>query len=549
MPEPGTLALLLVAALALVKYARPTTKVNHVTTKGIRAKRFSPMRMLGLILPLLMAGGSSAQSIPSVSVSPTSATAGAATTVTATVAITDARLTSVNLIKIDSTGRSTNLGPMHDDGLNGDVSSNDRTFTLRFTVLEASPTTISYKASAVLRGVLSRVMSAGIPFIVFASPIVSSSTLSARGFQTCALTSTGGVKCWGFIPFSPSGNDDDVLFGITTTPRNIIGLPSGIAAVAAGGFHACALTTGGGVKCWGENADLQLGNWDPALGQLDLFDQSAKSIPQSVTGLASGVHAISLGGRHSCALTSAAGVKCWGANDRQQLGSFNSTGTPQDVVGLTSGVAMISAGSDFTCAVTATGVVKCWGDNSGGQLGAAPSPIPQSPQIIVGLSGTVIAVSAGSDHACALTSIGGVKCWGGNFFGQLGNGTTNISPVVSPQDVVGLTSGVVEIAAGVWHTCARTIATSMKCWGNNDRGALGNGISFPFDLTNKTTPQNVTGLTSGVTAISAALHTCARTFTGNLKCWGENNLGHLGNGQRSDFYGAPTPIPQNVVGF
>ena len=358
--------------------------------------------------------------------------------------------------------------------------------------------------------------------------------VSAGDTQTCALTTGAGVKCWGDNEYGQLGN------GTTTdsfTPVDVTGLTSGVAAVSAGGRHTCALTTGGGVKCWGSNNFGQLGNGTT----------TDSSTPVEVTGLTSGVAAVSAGGGYTaidytCALTTGGGVKCWGSNNLGQLGNGTTTASsaPVDVTGLTSGVAAVSVGGAHTCALTTGSGLKCWGSNSWGQLGNGTTTNSSLPLDVTGLTNGVAAVSAGWGQTCALNTAGGAKCWGSNNLGQLGNGASG--PEVcgirtcsrTPIDVTGLTSGVTAIEVGLFHTCAITTTGGVKCWGDNDYGQLGNGPEGPgrCDLNYcSRTPIDVAGLTSGVAAVSAGSYrTCALAIGGALKCWGRNLSGELGNG-------------------
>ena len=140
----------------------------------------------------------------------------------------------------------------------------------------------------------------------------------------------------------------------------------------------------------------------------------------------------------------------------------------------------IAVGDRHTCAVTSVGSVKCWGTNWIGQLGDGTDTPRHTPVEVSGLSSGVIAVVAGATHNCALTSAGGVKCWGSNAYGQLGDGTD--TPRLTPVEVSGLTSEVTAIAAGDDHTCALTSAGRVKCWGRNDYGQLGDGTTGTSDV-------------------------------------------------------------------
>ncbi len=177
----------------------------------------------------------------------------------------------------------------------------------------------------------------------------------------------------------------------------------------------------------------------------------------------------------TCAVTSGGGAKCWGSNQHGELGIGTGVGptmcsglpcspTPVDVQGLGTGAGSISAGEMGTCAVTVAGAAECWGPAGGST----------SPAMVTGLESGVAAVSVGADHACALTLAGAVKCWGANFLGQLGDGT-QVGKWDAPVDVQGLQSGVVAISGAYYHTCALMDTGGVKCWGYDRQGQLGAG--------------------------------------------------------------------------
>ncbi|MBP7963143.1 MAG: hypothetical protein KBG20_07640 [Caldilineaceae bacterium] len=362
----------------------------------------------------------------------------------------------------------------------------------------------------------------------FLAPLSNITQVSGGSSHTCALTSAGGVKCWGWNESGQIG--DGTTKTERPTPVDVTGLGSGVTAIAAGGYFSCALTTTGGVKCWGMNSQGQLGDGTT----------TSRSAPVDVTGLTSGVTAIAAGGYHTCALTTGGGVKCWGENFQGQLGDNTTTPktTPVDVTGLTSGVTAIAAGYFHTCALTSAGGVKCWGYNANGTLGDNTTTNRLTPTDVVGMSSGVAAIAAGYYHTCALITGGGVKCWGDNFGGQLGDGTT--TDRLTPVDVIGMSSGVTAIDTGNFHTCTLTMAGGVKCWGYNSRGQVGDGTE-----TRKSSPVDVTGLGSGVAAIGIdGDHACAVTTTGEVKCWGNNAYGQLG-----DNTGGAKLTPVDVMGL
>ena len=408
--------------------------------------------------------------------------------------------------------------------------------------------------------------------------------ISSSGTNTCALTSVGGVECWGDNDWGQLGNGNNGAVrncnpyevACSAVPVQVAGLTSGVTAISTGDFFACALTSAGGVKCWGSNYYGQLGVGTTAgpetCGGATVAWCSAT--PVDVSGLTSGVSAISAGNNDTCALTVAGGVECWGMNGSGQLGIGTIGGpemcgdvnvingakacstTPVEVSGLSSGVIAISTTFD-TCALLNTGGVKCWGDNTTGQLGDGTTVNRSTPVDVTGLASGVAAISVGGQGACALTVAGGVKCWGDNSFGELGDGTSTgpqttclsgIACSTTPVDVSGLTSGVTSVSFGL-GACVLLNAGGVKCWGAGGVD-LGDGISTgpdvcpptdPQGVACSTTPIDVSGLTSGVAAISGH---CVLLSIGGVDCWGRNVYGQVGDGTTVD-----RSSPVGVVGL
>lgn len=340
-------------------------------------------------------------------------------------------------------------------------------------------------------------------------------TIATGGYHTCGLTAQGGVKCWGYNTYGQVGN------GSTTerilTPVDVVGLSSGVTGISAGLFHTCALTTSGGTKCWGRNNwdGLRSENGDQIGGQLGDGTVTNRSIPVDVQGLSAGVFAIAAGGFHTCALTTS-GVKCWGQDDNLHL-------VPSNVPGLSGGIWGITSGGFHSCVLMNTGGVKCWGSNNWGQIGPLENGI--GPADIPGLGERVVSFEAGFRHTCAVTASGGVKCWGYNDLNQLGDGTRTTRPIA--VSVTNLSSGIVATTGGGDHTCALTSTGGVKCWGYNLYGQLGDGSSSGA----RPTPLDVVGLSSSAVTIEAGEgHTCAITNSGGIKCWGDNSWGQLGDG-------------------
>lgn len=351
--------------------------------------------------------------------------------------------------------------------------------------------------------------------------------IAAGGGHSCALLKSGGVKCWGS---GTKGQVGDGLNSEQLTPSDVTGLSRGVAAIAAGGHHTCALLTNGGVKCWGLGENGQLGN----------NDTSNKSAPVDVIGLSSGVAAIAAGSQHTCALLINGAIKCWGAGLRGRLGNDNTTDqlAPVDVAALDGAASAVTAGAQHTCALLANSGVKCWGYNVAGQLGSGDAEDRTIPIDVLNPGGNVSSVAAGAYHTCAVLTGGRVRCWGDGERGALGNG--EMSYTTRPVDVVDPGSSVAAIAAGGSHTCALLTNGGVKCWGFGQSGQLGNN-----GTENHSAPVNVTNLGSAVSTIAAGTyHTCALLENGGTKCWGNGENGRLGNNDTSDQL---TPV--DVIGL
>lgn len=347
--------------------------------------------------------------------------------------------------------------------------------------------------------------------------------------HSCALLGGGQVRCW--------GSNDSGQLGVAALSSSFVpiapqGLPSDITQIALGAYHSCALSPTSGLKCWGSNGWGQLGDGNSGV---------INAVPVDVLGLSSGVVQVTAGYHHTCALLSGGGVKCWGKNEFGRLGDGTTANrpTPTDVVNLGGVAASITAGGEHTCAVLVGGAAKCWGYNYYGQIGNGSGWTQYSPTSVFGLASGVARVAAAADHTCALLDSGAVKCWGSNFYGQMGDGSPTYSAYL-PQDVSALGTGAIALATGGDGSCARVESGKLKCWGRNDAGQLGSGGAWK-----RNTPLAVVGLASGVSRISpGSSHVCAVTNAGGAKCWGSNYSGRLGTGSAND-----EPEPADVLGL
>lgn len=381
-----------------------------------------------------------------------------------------------------------------------------------------------------------------------ASTLHPVSDVSLGVWHSCGLMQDQTVKCWGNDDYGQLGTAGATVSStcfpaaaITGTPQicvapvAITGL-STVTALAAGGYHACALITGGAVKCWGRNDRGQLG------------DGTTVSKATLVTPITSGALGIAAGRFHSCAVMTGGAVRCWGSSENGQLGASGLPGdctsayfadfaqtetycpTPFNVVGVSSATA-VAAGYGHTCALISDGSVRCWGDNSEGQLGHFTSISPSAPVAVDSVS-SVKQVVANDVRSCTMSGTGNiVQCWGHNQWGEVGNGNTTEQD--TPVPVVNLPSSpsVLSVATGAGHTCTLMSDGTLRCWGDNQFGELATTTATPV-----TTPVTPVGLNGAVSAVSAGGgHTCAvLSADHSVQCWGRNQRGQLGNGTTTD---------------
>lgn len=339
-------------------------------------------------------------------------------------------------------------------------------------------------------------------------PLAQTVSMVAPGNNhTCVVSTTNIVKCWGQNDFNQLGNDS---YTNSSVPQAVPNSTNAV-QVATGANHTCAGFNDGSIKCWGDNSQTYvLGD-----GNIDLT-----KIPYQFTTL-SNVVDVAQGSGFICAVDQGGSVFCWGKNNAGQLGDGSTTGrsTPGPVTGITTAV-QVEAGVDSACAVLADSSVQCWGNNTYSTYGDGTTTSSKIP-VATGLTG-VTSLKMGVNGACALMSGGTVKCWGMNQ-GDVGNNT--VTQVKSPATVLGIANAT-AIAKGVGHSCALLSDKTVKCWGQNSLGQLGLG-----NLTNTRQPTNVVSGLTNVEKISARVSTtCAILTDKTVKCWGNNDNGQIGDG-------------------
>lgn len=345
--------------------------------------------------------------------------------------------------------------------------------------------------------------------------------------HTCAIASTARAYCWGFAEGGRLGTG--TMADHLATPTRVSGGLQ-FAQISAGFMHTCAVTTDQKAYCWGANG----------LGQLGDGTIASRATPVPVAG-GRRFSQIRAGVWHSCALTTTGKAFCWGGNQYGVLGDGTTTDRPTPVAvlgGLTFRRLMV--GWQHTCGVTTTDKAYCWGRGVEGQLGTGLQKNSPKPVAVSG-GRAWRAVLPGTNHTCGITTADKAYCWGSyrtDTYTGLGTGSVSDGTLV-PAPVAG-TRTWRQLTAGTLHTCGVTLASVPFCWGFNFNGQNGDGTTTIATGVPTLVAGNLkfTGMATGVERLRefdspVAEHTCGITADGRIYCWGDNSSGQLGNGLAS----------------
>ena len=377
------------------------------------------------------------------------------------------------------------------------------------------------------------------------------------GEHLCAIRSE--LYCWGRNDSGQLGlgdtehrGDDPDEVG-PSLPPVLLPADLDVHSVHVGGSHTCIIDSRGAVYCWGANESGQLG-----LGHTDAIGDAPEEMGEALVAVDLGggpTIGLAMGTSHTCARAASGEVRCWGNNGAGRLGygDREARGDEPGELGLTlapvdlGGVATeLTAGAQHTCALLEDQSVRCWGWNITGKLGIGDtehrgddpgemgSDLPP-----VDLGGGARGVVAAGQHTCATLLDGGVKCWGFNHAGQLGQGDTQTRgdqpgeiASLAPIDVGG---EIAALGVGGLHVCATRADGTLTCWGENDLGQLGLGDTLDRgdepDEMGVGMAVSTPGPEGGeVSARMGGKTTCVMFDHAELRCFGDNRYGQLGRG-------------------
>lgn len=350
--------------------------------------------------------------------------------------------------------------------------------------------------------------------------------------HTCGRKTDGTLYCWGNNQYgqlglglghapSPAPELVDAMANVVSA----VYVPTSLGVVSSQTAMTCARTRDSRLFCWGNNQS----------GALATGDTEPRAFPTRAgeDALGTNAHHVMGGGNFLCTRTNDHALWCWGSNQFGQLGTGDNTPTtrPLQVAPsvLGTSVKMATAGGSHVCAVRDDGSLWCWGNNMHGQLGTGDTTARSTPTLVAPATLTGVALAfAGADHTCAVKAAdGSLWCWGRNTSGQLGMGDTRARSTPERVTLADLTLSASLFTAGAEHTCAVKANGTLWCWGSNRQGQLGTGAATG---TSPTPEQAQTDAMSGAVELvyGGGTHTCARTATSEVWCWGGNQFGQLG---------------------
>jgi alpha-tubulin suppressor-like RCC1 family protein len=370
--------------------------------------------------------------------------------------------------------------------------------------------------------------------------------VTAGGNHTCAVMPDTTVECWGSDDFGELG--DGTVGGDRTSGSTVLGPDgttplSGVASLDASLYSTCAVLTSGGVACWGNNEYGQLGDEFPT-GPSTFLTEVPRAVLVRATAdpdtLLDDVVEVAVGERHACARLSDGTARCWGGGSDGQRGDGTITAQVSNAVTVVTSVGPavaleniveIASGDFHTCARLVGGSVHCWGDNLYGQVGDGSSTDALVATPVSSIS-TATDLGIGETHSCAVLANGTAQCWGEGSSGKLGdNGSGSTTPVaVLNETGSGPLTGVASVSAGQNNTCAQMTDGTARCWGYNPAGQLGDGTSTTNVRPVTVTTDGSTPLTGIDTLSTGGDHSCVRVAAGQLRCWGYNFNGQVGDG-------------------
>ena len=365
--------------------------------------------------------------------------------------------------------------------------------------------------------------------------------ISSGSYFSCAADKEGKAFCWGMNSSCQLGTGSESQKDYAKpvdSDEKFSG--SGIQGLSSGDRSSCVMNGGGNVYCWGSNYDYTLGNGTR-------MDKSCIPVAYAEDCSISDRKIISVDASiyRTCAVEESGSIYCWGMNsgindpDEFPDSSLVPIKQIRHDGDHWEGVEKMSMGRYHACALLDDGFIYCWGENSKGQLGNESITDSYSSTLVYksgDLQGAeIVDISLGSNHSCALDVDGSVYCWGFNMFGQIGDGTLKNS--LTPKKIFdGDLEGekVVKLSSGSNHVCVITDKNAVYCWGQNERGQLGNGT-----YENATAPVKIddSGVLVGkkiVDISSLSGHVCALDDIGDIYCWGENDSGQLGDGTQEN---------------